>query len=111
MKKSELIVQSCGSFRDKYAVALAWSNKDASDDVLMRRALVESRFQMLLDAAVEFGIDKLPAEWEYLKAEGSSETMKASTTTERILKHIHEGYRLAADEKCHNKEIDDKAKP
>lgn len=81
------------SFRDKYAVALAWSNKDAPDDVLMRRALVKPRFQQLLDAAVEFGIDQLSVEWERLKAEGSSEAMKVGPTTERILGHIHDGYR------------------
>jgi len=86
-------IQRHGSFRDKYAVALAWSNKDAPNDVLIRRALVRPRFQVLLDAAVEFGVDKLTAEWEHLKAEGSSEVMKVCATTDRILKHINDGYR------------------
>ncbi|GIL13655.1 MAG: hypothetical protein BroJett038_23750 [Chloroflexota bacterium] len=84
------------SFRDKYAVALAWSNKDASDEVLIRRALVKPRFQLLLDAAVEFGVNKLSSEWERLKAEGSSEALNALSTTERMLRHIHDGYRQAA---------------
>lgn len=89
-------VQSFGSFRDKYAVALAWSNKSAPDDVLVRRALVKPRFQLLLDAAIEFGIDRLSSEWEQLKAEGSSEVLKVRSTTERMLRHIHDGYRQAS---------------
>ncbi len=89
-------IQRPGSFRDKYAVALAWSHKDAPVDVLIRRALVKPRFQLLLDAAVEFGVDKLSTEWEHLKAERSSEVTKVHATTERILRHIHDGYRQAA---------------
>lgn len=88
-------IQRHGSFRDKYAVALAWSNKDAPVDVLIRRALVKPGFQMLLDAAVEFGVVKLSTEWEHLKAEGSSEVTKIRATTERMLRHIHDGYRQA----------------
>jgi transcriptional regulator with XRE-family HTH domain len=82
-----------GSFRDKYAVALAWSNKEAPDDVLVRLALVKPRFQMLLDAAVEFGVGTLSEEWERLKADGTPEALKVRATTERILGHIQDGYR------------------
>lgn len=84
-----------GDFRNKYGVALAWSNASASNAILVRRALVKPRFQMLLDAALEFGLDKLSAEWERLKAEGSSDALKASPVTERILGHIHRGYQQA----------------
>lgn len=90
-------IQRPRSFRDKYAVELAWSNKDASNDVLMRRALVQPRFQLLLDAAIEFGVDKLSAEWECLKDEDSSEVTRVRATTERILRHIHDGYRQATN--------------
>lgn len=85
--------QCPASFRDKYAVALAWSNKGVPDDVLMRRALVKPGFQLLLDAAIEFGVDALLAEWNRLKAEGSPEALKAASITERLLGHIHDGYR------------------
>ncbi len=84
-----------GSFRDKYAVALAWSNKSASDDVLIRQALIKPQFQMLLDAAVEFGVIRLITEWKRLKDERSLDVMKICATTDRILKHINDGYRQA----------------
>lgn len=84
-----------GDFRDKYGVALAWSNASASNAVLVCRALVKPRFQILLDAAIEFGLDTLSMEWERLKAEGSSEALKASPVTERILGHIRDGYQQA----------------
>lgn len=87
--------QPPGSFRDRYAAALIWSNADASDDVLVRRALIKPHFKMLLDAAVEFGLDRLSAEWEHLIVEASPETMKVRSTTERILGHIRDGYRQA----------------
>jgi transcriptional regulator with XRE-family HTH domain len=85
-----------GSFRDRYAVALAWSNQNTSDVVLIRQALVNPRFQILLDAALEFGIEKLLKEWAQLTAAADSETTKARVTTERILGHIHDGYLQAA---------------
>ena len=85
------------TFREKYGVALAWSNSQASNDVLIRRALVAPRFQVLLDAALEFGIDKLSAEWALLREEGSSETLRAAPVTERILRHIREGYKQAGE--------------
>jgi transcriptional regulator with XRE-family HTH domain len=84
------------SFRDKYAVALAWSNPDASTDVLIRSALLKPGFQLLLDAALEFGIDRLMAQWALLKAEGSPDAVKSAPVTERLLKHLHDGSRQAA---------------
>ncbi len=80
------------TFRDKYAVALAWSNTAAPDNVLLRRALLNPRFQILMDAALEFGPDKLTAEWERLKAEDLPAVAKVERVTERILGHIHDGY-------------------
>lgn len=83
------------SFRDKYGVSLAWSNKHASDEVLIRRALVKPGFRLLLDAAVDFGIDRLATAWAQLKQEGADEVGKAAPVTERILRHIEYGYQQA----------------
>lgn len=83
------------SFRDKYGVMLAWSNNKASDDVLIRRALVKPGFRLLLDAAVEFGIDRLLTAWAQLKSAGADEALKAAPVTERILRHIEHGYQQA----------------
>ena len=83
------------TFRDKYGVMLAWSNKNASDNVLIRRALVKPGFRLLLDAAVEFGVDRLVGEWARLKTEATEEAAKAAPVTERILRHIENGYQQA----------------
>ena len=85
------------SFRDRFSGALAWSNKGVPDDVLIRLALINPKIVPLIEAGVEFGIDKLFLEWENLKAEGSPEAIKVQQTTERILKHIHEGFRQAVE--------------
>lgn len=84
------------SFRDRYRVALAWSNMSVSNDTLVRRALVNPRFQVLLDAALEFGVDAVAAEWDRLKAEGDPDSTKVMDVTDRILGHIRDGYREAA---------------
>lgn len=83
------------SFRDKYAVQLAWSNKRAPDEMLIRRALVKPGFVLLLDAAIEFGLEHLLTVWAQLVAEGSEEVMQAAPVTGRILQHIQHGYQQA----------------
>lgn len=88
--------QKAASFRSRYAVPLAWSNKKASDDVLIRRALVKPGFQLLLDAAIEFGVDRLSTTWQYLKTDAADEVVQAAPVTERILQHIEDGYRQAS---------------
>lgn len=92
---SAATVARAKSFRDNYAVQLAWSNKDASDDLLIRRALVKPGFRLLLDAAIEFGIDRLLTEWTRLKSDGVDEIARAAPVTERILRHIQNGYQQA----------------
>lgn len=89
------VAQADVPFRTKYAVPLAWSNKNVSDDVLIRRALVKPSFRLLLDAAIEFGIEKLSKEWVRLKSDGAEEVARAAPVTERILRHIEDGYRQA----------------
>lgn len=83
------------SFRDKYAVQLAWSNKHVSDDVLIRRALIKPGFHLLLDAVIEFGIDRVATAWAQLKSERNDEVLRAEPITERLLKHIRHGYQQA----------------
>lgn len=78
------------SFRGRHR-HLIWSNPDASDEVLIRRALLESRFTTLLDAAVEFGIEQLDTQWQLLLAEDAPDTHRAAPTVDRILRHIHAG--------------------
>lgn len=81
-------------FKIKYR-ALAWSNPDASTSLLLCRALLKPEFRVLLDAALEFGVEKLEEEWTRVIAEGSAEALRARPVTERILGHIRDGYRQA----------------
>lgn len=82
------------SFREQHR-DLIWSNPNAPDDVLIRHALLKPRFTVLLEAAIEFGVDKLESEWLYLKRHAQNETAQVASITDQILKNIHDGYKQA----------------
>lgn len=82
-------------FRERYR-ALLWSNPDAPDEVLLRRALVRPGFRMLLDAAVEFGLPRLQREWDELLAADDPEALRARAVTEQLLRNIQDGFALAS---------------
>lgn len=73
---------------------LVWSNPAADDSVFIRAALLRPRFSRLLDISLEFGLERLQAEWKTLT--GLPEAVVAAKPVERILRHIDEGFRLAA---------------
>ena len=75
---------------------LVWSNPDADDSVLIRAALLRPRFDRLLDVALEFGLERLRREWEFLTSENSHEVERAQPIVERILHNIEEGFISAA---------------
>lgn len=77
-------------FRDKHRT-LVWSNPNASDDVFLQRALLRPQFSVLLDAALEYGLERLETEWMNLKREGGDEVLRASPVTQRILHNIRNG--------------------
>lgn len=81
-------------FRDRHP-ELVWSNRGADDAIYIRRALVDPRFTTLLDAAREFGVDRLEREWEVLMATPSTEARRAQQATTRILRNIRRGYEQA----------------
>jgi hypothetical protein len=72
-----------------------WSNPAASDSAHIRAALVRPRYSLLLDIALEFGLDRLRAEWTELQADDSREVTRARAPVERILDHIEKGFTLA----------------
>ncbi len=74
---------------------LVWSAKNASDSVFLRAALLRPRFERLLDVAVEFGLERLRAEWKILADEGAPESRRAGAAVERILRNIAKGFALA----------------
>ena len=75
---------------------LVWSNPDASDSVHIRAALLRPRFERLLDIALEFGMDRMRAEWSELSSEETEELRRARNAVERILDNIEKGFDLAA---------------
>ena len=75
---------------------LVWSNPDADDSIHIRAALLRPRFSLLLDIAVEFGVERLRHEWSELQKDDSREVERARETIERILSNIEKGFALAA---------------
>jgi hypothetical protein len=75
---------------------LVWSNPAADDAVHIRAALLRPRFSRLLDIALEFGLERVRAEWAALRDAGLPEAAAAAKPVERILRHIEEGFQFAA---------------
>ncbi|MEO5802161.1 MAG: hypothetical protein ABIR24_01420 [Verrucomicrobiota bacterium] len=75
---------------------LVWSNPTADDSIHIRAALVKPRFSRLLAVAVEFGVERLRAEWNELQTDDAHEIQRAHAPVERILTNIEKGFALAA---------------
>jgi hypothetical protein len=75
---------------------LVWSNAAAGDGVYIRAALLRPTFTRLLDAALEFGVARLEAEWAELQSEPTRETRRAAAIVARIIGNIEKGFNLAA---------------
>ena len=80
-------------------VSLVWSNPDASDDVMIRNALLKPSFHLLLDIAVHFGFEELVSIWQELTQEiehsgwpeERERLQRVRPTVERCVKHMREG--------------------
>lgn len=57
------------AWRDRYRVRLAWSNPEASDDVLLRKALESGSWHIILSSARLFGAQRLERLYGELIAE------------------------------------------
>lgn len=75
---------------------LVWSNPGADDVIHIRAALLRPRFDRLLAIALEFGLERLRAEWKILDDEGTPAATRARFSVARILKNIDQGFTLAA---------------
>jgi hypothetical protein len=75
---------------------LVWSNPQAEDTVYIRAALVRPRFRQILEIIMEFGLERVKAEWAELCSEPDSEVDRARPIVCRIFKNIEEGIALAA---------------
>ena len=70
---------------------LVWSNASASEEVLIRAALVHPRFHTILSMVLEVGFDRIHHEWAMLLKENTRETRLATAATARILRNIQTG--------------------
>ena len=83
---------------------MAWSNSDASDDVMITQALLAPSFHRLLAIAAHFGLDRLEALGKKVSEEtaatGYPEELKkiryAQPIVQRSLRHMHEGLDMGA---------------
>lgn len=75
---------------------LVWSNRQASDEVYIRAALLRPHFQTLLAIALEFGLERLQEEWRVLCHDSEENTARARANVERCLRHLQEGFANAA---------------
>jgi hypothetical protein len=74
---------------------LVWSNHDANDATHIRVALLRPRFSLLLEIALEFGLERVHREWLELQKDGTREVLRAREPVERILSNIEKGFSLA----------------
>lgn len=70
---------------------LVWSNASASEEVLIRAALVHPRFPTILSMVLEVGFERIHHEWKMLLEENTRETRLATAATTRILRNIQTG--------------------
>src|SRR4051812_26529109 len=66
-------------FWKKYP-GLVWSNRNASDAVRIRAALMRPVFPVLLDIAAKFGLKRLEYEWAILKGDSETDTRRVEPT-------------------------------
>lgn len=83
------------TFASRYRT-LVWSNSRADDDIVLRAALLSPHFDIVLDACVTFGIEKVKAEWGLLEREGTRESKRAAPAITRMLRNIERGFHDAA---------------
>lgn len=78
---------------------LVWSNPDAGDSIHIRAALLRPRFSLLLEIALEFGLERVHREWLELQKDGTREVLRAREPVERILTNVEKGFSIAAKKK------------
>jgi hypothetical protein len=71
---------------------LVWSNPQADDSAHIQAALLRPRSSQVLDISVEFGRERVRQEWAVLEAERRPEVERARRPSERILRHLEEGF-------------------
>ncbi len=74
---------------------LAWSNRNAKEDVLLRNALLQGRFNAILESAVQDGIPFVRAQMQNLRESGDMNE-EVEGKLERMVKSIERGFAISA---------------
>lgn len=75
---------------------LAWSNRQVSDEVLVRNALQHGAYYLVLDAVLEFGLAFVRQQWALMLADDdAAPSSRAQADIERKLTNIERGLREA----------------
>jgi len=88
-------------WRARGGVGLVWSNRNASDSVMIANALLEPDFHLLLDIAEKFGLSQLKLEWDVLRngieengfPEELRKLRRATPTVERCIENMEAALR------------------
>jgi len=65
-------------------------------DQLLCAALLEAKFEPLLDFAVVLGLPSVEAAWMMLKNQDDPRVRRVAPLVRRCLEHLYEGHRRAA---------------
>ena len=71
---------------------LVWSNGAADEAVLIRAALLHPRYHTLLDACLEFGLDRVRGEWATITEQAPDDAARVRPEVVRMLHHIAQGF-------------------
>lgn len=78
---------------------VVWSNREASDSVMIANALLRPNFHLLLDIAAQFGLGRLRSDWEALRdtvgddPADRARVQRATPIVNRCLRHMEEALR------------------
>ena len=76
---------------------LVWSNSQANDSAYICAALLKPHFDIILDISIEFGLERVEAEWQTLLKDGESYYVnRAKELVERMLRNIRLGFEDAS---------------
>ena len=76
---------------------LAWSNPAITDEVLIRKALLTERFSVILQACLDFGIDRVREQWAIISQEPELMSSRTCSLVGDILGNISTGFSQARD--------------
>lgn len=83
-------------FRAEHQVRLAWSNKNASDELLIRKSLLSGYFTIILDAVRSFGFSQVNDIWNVMLSEDEVIHPKILRMTTSVMRDLQNANDKAA---------------